>query len=66
MIALRVAPMTDSSKSPKTEMYWAGYVPSDRLPWNLRRVVHLHRRGGFAATAQTKDLGDVQLKRGGE
>jgi uncharacterized protein (DUF1800 family) len=25
-------------------------VPDDRAPWNLRRVVHLHRRAGFAAT----------------
>src|SRR5438477_4851333 len=29
---------------------WAPYVPSDQAPWNLRRVVHLHRRAGFAAT----------------
>ncbi|HLJ96092.1 MAG TPA: DUF1800 domain-containing protein [Gemmataceae bacterium] len=29
---------------------WAPYQPSDDAPWNLRRVVHLHRRAGFAAT----------------
>jgi uncharacterized protein (DUF1800 family) len=29
---------------------WAPYVPSDRALWNLRRVVHLHRRAAFAAT----------------
>jgi uncharacterized protein (DUF1800 family) len=29
---------------------WAPYVPSAEAPWNLRRVVHLHRRAGFAAT----------------
>ena len=29
---------------------WASYAPSDKAPWNLRRVVHLHRRAGFAAT----------------
>ncbi len=29
---------------------WAVYEPSDEIPWNLRRVVHLHRRAGFAAT----------------
>src|SRR5712692_5441062 len=29
---------------------WAPYVPSEAAPWNLRRVVHLHRRAGFAAT----------------
>jgi len=25
------------------------YRPSDRSPWNIERVVHLHRRAGFAA-----------------
>jgi uncharacterized protein (DUF1800 family) len=25
-------------------------VPDERCPWDLRRVVHLHRRAGFAAT----------------
>jgi uncharacterized protein (DUF1800 family) len=29
---------------------WAPYSPSDETPWNLRRVVHLHRRAGFATT----------------
>src|SRR5580700_1422573 len=29
---------------------WPPYVPGDDAPWNLRRVVHLHRRAGFAAT----------------
>jgi uncharacterized protein (DUF1800 family) len=29
---------------------WALYVPSGHAPWNLRRVVHLHHRAGFAAT----------------
>jgi uncharacterized protein (DUF1800 family) len=29
---------------------WAPYVPSDQAPWDLCRVVHLHRRTGFAAT----------------
>jgi hypothetical protein len=29
---------------------WAPYEPSAREPWDLRRVVHLHRRAGFAAT----------------
>jgi len=29
---------------------WALYVPDEAMPWNLRRVVHLHRRAGFAAT----------------
>jgi hypothetical protein len=29
---------------------WASYTPGEEAPWNLRRVVHLHRRAGFAAT----------------
>jgi uncharacterized protein (DUF1800 family) len=29
---------------------WKPYQPSDEAPWTLRRVVHLHRRAGFAAT----------------
>jgi uncharacterized protein (DUF1800 family) len=29
---------------------WAPYAPGDEAPWTLRRVVHLHRRAGFAAT----------------
>ena len=38
------------TRSPKNMDPWAPYVPSERFPWNLRRVVHLHRRAGFAAT----------------
>jgi uncharacterized protein (DUF1800 family) len=29
---------------------WARYEPTSEAPWDLRRVVHLHRRAGFAAT----------------
>jgi uncharacterized protein (DUF1800 family) len=29
---------------------WACYEPTSEAPWDLRRVVHLHRRAGFAAT----------------
>jgi uncharacterized protein (DUF1800 family) len=29
---------------------WAMYTPDEKMPWDLRRVVHLHRRAGFAAT----------------
>ena len=25
------------------------YTATEDMPWNLRRVVHLHRRAGFAA-----------------
>src|SRR6266480_3899053 len=39
---------------------WAPYAPDDKAPWDLRRVVHLHRRAGFAATWQEiqRDLKD--------
>ncbi len=30
--------------------YWAPYTPGEMAPWTLRRVVHLHRAAGFAAT----------------
>ncbi len=31
------------------ETPWAAYAPSNLAPWDVRRVVHLHRRAGFAA-----------------
>ena len=40
--------------APKTDWdpqsCWAPYAPDEQAPWDLRRVVHLHRRAGFAAT----------------
>jgi uncharacterized protein (DUF1800 family) len=43
---------------------WAAYVPDNQAPWNLRRVVHLHRRAGFAGTWQElqRDLRDGPAK----
>jgi hypothetical protein len=29
---------------------WDRYEPTAEVPWDLRRVVHLHRRAGFAAS----------------
>lgn len=29
---------------------WSIYAANDKRPWNVRRVHHLHRRAGFAAT----------------
>ena len=39
---------------------WAPYRPTAESPWDLRRVVHLHRRAGFAATGEElrRDLED--------
>ena len=43
---------------------WAPYVPTAEAPWDLRRVVHLHRRAGFAATwaELQRDLKDGPTK----
>ena len=35
---------------PKPADCWSAYAPTKEIPWDLRRVVHLHRRAGFAAT----------------
>jgi len=42
-----------------SESPWAPYEPDAECPWNLRRVVHLHRRAGFGASAAEleRDLG---------
>ena len=39
---------------------WLPYEPSDAAPWNRKRVVHLHRRAGFAANWSEieRDLAD--------
>ncbi len=37
-------------RTPSTASAWAAYAPDEKAPWDLRRVVHLHRRAGFAAT----------------
>jgi uncharacterized protein (DUF1800 family) len=43
---------------------WAPYTPGGKAPWDLGRVVHLHRRAGFAATWQEiqRDLKDGPQK----
>jgi uncharacterized protein (DUF1800 family) len=35
---------------PALDPVWSPYTPDDAAPWDLRRVVHLHRRAGFAGT----------------
>ena len=42
--------MNETPRAVKIEKPWAPYAPTQVAPWNLRRVVHLHRRAGFAAT----------------
>ena len=46
--------------SQKSAGYWQPYLPADTAPWNLKRVVHLHRRAGFVATWNElqRDLAD--------
>jgi uncharacterized protein (DUF1800 family) len=54
--------------SPKTAWdrkgLWAPYEPGEEARWDLRRVVHLHRRAGFAATwgELQRDLKDGPAK----
>ena len=40
----------DRTRCPNSSDPWARYVPDEAMPWDLRRVVHLHRRAGFGAT----------------
>src|SRR5262245_12227194 len=42
--------MTASNPPNAATEIWARYKPGDDTPWNRLRVVHLHRRAGFAAT----------------
>jgi uncharacterized protein (DUF1800 family) len=56
--------MTDSptSSAPSDRAKpWAPFSPTDEVPWDLRRVVHLHRRAGFAAC---RDEVERDLKEG--
>jgi uncharacterized protein (DUF1800 family) len=54
--------------APKTDWdpkgCWTPYAPVEQAPWDLRRVVHLHRRAGFAATwaEVQRDLQDGPAK----
>jgi uncharacterized protein (DUF1800 family) len=50
--------MTSSDKNATNA--WDRYQPSSDAPWNLRRVVHLHRRAGLGAswTEIQHDLAD--------
>jgi hypothetical protein len=45
---------------PDLKQSWPAYIPSEKEPWNLRRVIHLHRNAGFAATWEElqRDLKD--------
>jgi uncharacterized protein (DUF1800 family) len=42
--------MSEKSTPSRAGNPWAPYAPTGEAPWDLRRVVHLHRRAGFAAT----------------
>lgn len=46
--------MSDNPKRVASEQFWRPYTPSKETPWDLRRVVHLHRRAGFAATVRER------------
>jgi uncharacterized protein (DUF1800 family) len=42
--------MNDTVQPAASSTSWSAYEPTREAPWNVRRVVHLHRRAGFAAT----------------
>ena len=52
--------IVNDTKSSNLNGAWAPYVPDKEMPWNVRRVVHLHRRAGFGATWDEiqRDLAD--------
>jgi uncharacterized protein (DUF1800 family) len=49
-----------AAEPPHSPALWKPYQPTEQTPWDLRRVVHLHRRTGFAATWNElqRDLAD--------
>lgn len=55
--------MTGTTPETRADDPWAPYVPTAATPWNLRRVVHLHRAAGFAAPWPRlhRDLDDGHL-----
>jgi uncharacterized protein (DUF1800 family) len=52
--------MRANTTRPSSSQPWKPYIPDEASPWNLQRVVHLHRRAGFAATWDElqRDLND--------
>jgi uncharacterized protein (DUF1800 family) len=56
--------MSFPEKAWDPERLWEPYAADEKAPWDMRRVVHLHRRGGFAATWNElqRDLKDGPAK----
>jgi hypothetical protein len=53
----------DSDKATSDQnKFWAPYVPTKEMPWDLKRVVHLHRRAGFAAKRLGRHLITPKLR----
>jgi uncharacterized protein (DUF1800 family) len=52
--------MESGSRSTQPGKPWAEYRPSEQAPWNLTRVVHMHRCAGFGApwSVLERDLRD--------
>src|SRR5262245_61927011 len=49
--------MADDTKKIDPQWAWQAYRPSDKAPWDARRVGHLYRRAAFGATAADLDAG---------
>jgi uncharacterized protein (DUF1800 family) len=55
--------MVDEMKKIDPTWAWQAYKPSDKAPWDIRRVGHLYRRASFGATMAQLEAG---LKNGPE
>jgi uncharacterized protein (DUF1800 family) len=49
--------MADANKPIDPAWAWEAYKPSDKAPWDARRVGHLYRRAAFGATAAELEAG---------
>jgi uncharacterized protein (DUF1800 family) len=49
--------MADTEKKIDAAWAWDVYKPSDKTPWDVRRVGHLYRRAAFGATAAELEAG---------
>ena len=56
--------MADPKNDWDPQGHWTPYTPDEQAPWDLRRVVHLHRRAGFAGSWDElqRDLKDGPAK----
>jgi uncharacterized protein (DUF1800 family) len=49
--------MAEANKKIDPEWAWAAYKPSEKAPWDIRRVGHLYRRAAFGANIGELEAG---------